>query len=116
MGNGKIPLSAGQVIGSYKSVPITNGTEVIIATLQLPSTGYKWLILSRVSMDFTITGTMENTILVDNVIAGRSRTTQTNGGGCMSYAIADPGSLVALRTYVTAGSGNAAGTIQAIRI
>ena len=116
MANGKIPLSAGQVIGSHKSVPITKGNSVVVTSLQIPSSGYKWLVLSRMDIDFSTTGTMNNELIDDNVIAASSRTIQTNGGGCMAYAIVDPGSFIQARCYITAGSGNASATLQAIRI
>ena len=104
-----------EIVGKTATKAISAGTTIELTSITIPNKGSRWLVLTVVNMDFSATGTMNNEMYING---GRrvTRTTQTNGGGCINYAIVNPGDTISLQAYITQASGNATGLIQAFCI
>lgn len=117
MANGKIPAHPIGLTQTSATANVPTGVSTKIAELTIPNHGRYWFVYAYLTLAFNSSaGTMNNEIRINDNAVRVTRTTQFNGGGCINCVVAEPGNKISLYCYVTNGSGNASGFIQAIKI
>lgn len=116
MANGKIPMHPIGLTQTSGTANVPTGVTTKIAELTIPNNGRYWFVYTYVNLAFSSTGVMNNEIRVNNTAVRITRAPENNGGGCINCIVAEPGDKIAVACYVSSGSGNANGFIQAIKI